>query len=276
MKKKDIAKKCGIVVLTLALAASGTVLPAASVYATQTAAETQTQTDAEPKTAETQTQSKTEEQEGLQISMQTYKYEFQTKDGIVYKKISFEYPKAEGDSEAADAFNTFYRKLFSKWKKETKNNLKDAKEIVLQRETDDGVCYGDDVSCEVTYNGGDYISILQSGYDYQMGAHGMPYRYAYIFDAKTGKKVSAAGILGLSKKQLNEKVRKLYLKKYKKTPEMFLGKAEDVQKAVESIDFNQNACYIKNGKVRFYVDPYAIAPYAAGFVETAVKMQTAE
>lgn len=215
----------------------------------------------------------------LKITMKTYQKEFKTQSGLVYKKISYQYPAAAGSSAAAKALNQFYKSQRTKWIKSAKKDLKEAKELVqdLAKENNSVErCYTDDVTCEVTYLDEDYISIVQLGYEYTLGAHGMPYRITYIFDAETGQKVSAAKLLGMTKQQLNTKVRKLYLNKFDKTKKAgnspFYESRSEVKKTLESIDFNKNRYYLKDGKVRFYTDPYAVGPYAAGFIEVAVKV----
>ncbi|KAI4452444.1 hypothetical protein C823_007028 [Eubacterium plexicaudatum ASF492] len=53
---------------------------------------------------------------------------------------------------------------------------------------------------------------------------------------------------------------------------LFYPDRDDVKKALEQIDFNDNRYYLKNGKIRFYADPYAVGPYVSGFIEVAVKL----
>lgn len=272
MRRKEIAKKLGITMMALMLALPCVVpviCPADEIDA-ETAAEVPAEDEAvtqDPETAESS--------EGLKLTMKTFKKEYKTEDGLVYKEISFEYPSAEDKSEAAQALNKFYKNLLSKWKKEAVKDLEDAEEIITENK-DIGRHYSDQVTCEIICNDKDYISVLQTGYEYTMGAHGLPYRYTYIFDAKTGKKVSAASLLGMSKNKLNQKVRSLYLKKYDNTQKaedyMFYQDRSEVKATLDKTDFNQNLYYLKNGKVRFYVYPYAVGPYAAGFIEVAVKL----
>lgn len=307
MKRKEIAKKLGITILASMLilpCAAPIVCPADTQKTTadmQQLAEEKAEAsdqeskageaevpDQEPEVGEAQTsdqepedgttdQAQDQTSAALKLSTKTFEKEYKTKEGLLYKKISFTYPVAEGNSEAAQTFNNFYKKVLAKWKKATKENLKDAKEVVTAMQNEEGDRYfTDEVACEITSEDEKYISVLQSGYDYAMGAHGMPYRYTYIFDAKTGKKVSAANLLGMSKKQLNEKVRSLYIKRYDKTQKegnyLFYPNKEEVKATLAKMDFNNNLYYLKNGKVRFYADPYALGPYAAGFIEVAIKM----
>lgn len=277
MRRKEIAKRLGILAFAFTLAgpcaipavcAADTLQAAQAQEPDQTAAGEKADTSQEPE----------EETAGLKLTMKTYEKEYQTEEGRTYKKISFEYPQAAGSSQAAQTLNRFYKNLLAKWKKAAAEDLKDAEEIVNNLAEVDDVerYYSDEVTCSITSQDENYISVLQSGYDYQMGAHGMPYRYTYIFDAKTGKKVSAASILGISKSQLNKKVRTLYLNKYDKTQKdgdyMFYPNRTDVKKTLDELNFNNNFSYLKNGKLRFYTDPYVVGPYAAGYIEVAVKL----
>lgn len=281
MKRKELAKKLGIVGLAWMLAMPLTVPAVYAADAQQT--NTQTQEDQTPEASEAPSPDEepaaatpeSEDEKSLQFETKTYAKEYKTADGKVYKEVSFSYPYAKGSSQAAKELNQFYKKLLNKWKEAVKENLKDAKSLV-EESKDSENHYGDQVSYKITSNDDQYVSVLQSGYEYTMGAHGMPYRYTYIFDAKTGKKVSAASILGISKNQLNQKVRNLFLKKFdnakKDGDTMFYQDRSEVKATLDKMDFNENLYYLKNGKLRFYADPYAVGPYAAGFIEVAVKL----
>lgn len=311
MKKKEIAKKLGITALAFMLAmpcavpivaraaadqADTAEQPAEAIsHSLDSQAQQPVSGDQEPiaeepqndppaedaDTSGSQDQEKNqmpEDLSGLELTIKTQKKEYKTKEGRIYKATSYAYPVAEADSEAAQAFNAFYKKLRTKWKKNATENLKEAKEMLTEIDDPDRY-YMDEVTCSVTNCDENYICVLQSGYAYTMGAHGMPYRYSYIFDAKTGKKVSAANLLGLSKKQLNAKVRSLFLKKFDKTSgtdaHPFYDNRADVKATLDRMDFNANLYYLKDGKIRFYADPYAVGPYAAGFIEVAVKLADA-
>lgn len=304
MRRKELAKKLGIVVLAFMMAVPCAVPAVCSADAQQPDAQETQKTDAkmpqaaeEPaaadlsqadekeadKDAQEPEAEKTsgagtdlgEERNGLTFQMKTYEKEYKTAEGKTYKQVSFEYPLAEGNSQAAQAINKFYKNLLAKWKKMVKENLGEAKSLIQEMEDSDRF-YSDQVTCKITSRDDKYISVLQTGYEYTMGAHGLPYRYSYVFDAKTGKKVSAASILGISKSQLNQKVRNLYLEKFDKAEKegnaMFYQDRSNVKKTLDKTNFNDNRCYVKNGKLRFYTYPYDIAPYAAGFVEVAVKL----
>ena len=280
MKRKEIAKKLGITILASMLAFP-CMTPAICLADTKESVVTSavkdeiSDTSSDQEAEDGKEQNSSQESKELNLTLKTYEKEYKTEEGRIYKKISFEYPVADGSSKAARTLNQFYQKLLKKWKKSAVENLDEAKEMIQQTDSADSY-YADEVACKITSQDENYISVMQSGYDYSMGAHGMPYRYTYVFDAKTGKKVSAATLLGMSKTQVNEKVRSLYLKKFDQAKKednlMFYPDRNDVKTTLNKMDFNDNKYYLKNGKLRFYADPYAVAPYAGGFIEVAVKL----
>lgn len=260
--KRNTANMLKIAILSFSLAA----VPAGSAVC---AAATQASSPAD--TAGTM-----ENSQSLKLSTKTYKKDFKTKKGQVYKTISYEYPVASGSSDAANTFNQFYTDMRSKWLKSAKKDLADAKALVLQFPSDSSRYYSDEVTCKITTGGTDYISIMQSGYTYTMGAHGMPYRITRIFDAKTGMEASAASMLGITPEDLNSKVQELYIKKYNKTLNtdrfQFYPGLKELEAALLKVDFNENLYYMKNGRLYFYVEPYILGPYASGYIETSIKL----
>lgn len=216
--------------------------------------------------------------EKMKFKMQTYKHSFKTDDGRVYKTISYQYPEAQGNSKAAQKMNRYFKLKRADWIKGAKENLQEAQEMADEFDSD--ICYSDEVTCKITCNDGNYIGVLQRGYDYTGGAHGTPYYCPVIFDTATGGKVTPVKILGISKKELNKKVVDLYLKKYDKTEgtddcpfftDDVAGGRDAVEKNLSAVNFNSQ-CYLKGGKLRFYVDPYLVGPYAAGFIEVSIKL----
>ena len=216
----------------------------------------------------------------FKVKTETYEKSYELDDGTVYYSCSYEYPVISGDSAAAEKINNAIEKQRKVWVKESdkqKDTYREEMESYLKDYADDEArswSYSDEVKCEVTNNDGKYFSVLMSGYLYTGGAHGMPYRICATFDAKTGEKLTAAKILGTTKAKLNAKVRKLYLKKYdKKGAEAgFYDGREALEKELATMNFN-SAFYMKNGKLRFYADPYALGTYASGFIEVSASVK---
>lgn len=218
----------------------------------------------------------------LKVSEKKYEKAYKLDDGTVYYENSFAYPVVSG-TKAADKINQEITRQRKAWLKEATKKEAEYKETYPDYL--DGLAgekpnwtNNDHVTYKVMTNDGKYFSVLMSGYEYTGGAHGMPYRIAMTFDAKTGEKLTAAKILGTTENKLNAKVRNLYLKKYdtQGVDAGFYGEGAEgrnaLKEALKPMKFNQ-AFYVKNGKLVFYVYPYELGPYAAGFIETSASIK---
>lgn len=220
---------------------------------------------------------------GFQVADTKYEKSYKMDDGKVYFKAKGTFPVIKDNSTAAEKINRELTKEKNKWIKETKKEASDAKadfDFILADEEVPVPEWNasDEITYEVTSNDGKYFSVLMSGYLFQGGAHGSPYRVAMTFDAKNGKKLTAAKLLGTTKAKMNAKVRRLYLKKYDKEgiEAGFYGEGKNgrnaLKKALAPMDFN-DSFYVKDGKAVFYVYPYELGPYAAGFIETSAAVR---
>lgn len=211
----------------------------------------------------------------------TYSKNYKLDDGTTYFTVKGKFPQITDTSEAATKINQALTKeknrLINQWKKDSAE-YKAEMEAYEQQDMQ----YGDEISYKVYSNDDKYFSVMLSGYLFTGGAHGNPYRSCLTFDAQTGEKLTAAKVFGISKKQLNEKVKKLYLKKYDKqgAEAGFYAdmngdaKAErkTLQDNLKNLNFNSNF-YVKNGKAVFYAEPYAVGPYAAGFISVSATIK---
>ena len=219
----------------------------------------------------------------FKVADTSYEKTYKLDDGKVYFEAKGTFPKIKSSSKAAKKINQELTKEKNKWISNTKKEAADAKadfdflladgEIPMPEWT-----YSDDITYEVTNNDGKYFSVLMSSYIFQGGAHGSPERVTMTFDAKTGEKLTAAKLLGTTKSKLNAKVRKLYLEKYDSQGEEreFYGEGEsgrdELKTALKQKDFNESF-YVKDEKIVFYVYPYELGPYAAGFIEVSTPLK---
>ena len=221
--------------------------------------------------------------EKFQVTETKYEKEYQFDDGKPYYTAKGAFPEIKEDTEAAKKINRELKKEKNMWIKNSKQEAADAKTelgFILSDETipaPEWTC-SNDLNYEVTSNDGKYFSVLMSGYFFSGGAHGSPYRVAMTFDAQTGQKLTAVKLFGTSKAKLNAKVRNLYLKKYDQetTDHVFYGEGDsgraELKKALSTMNFNK-AFYVKDGEAVFYAEPYALGPYAAGFIEVSATVK---
>lgn len=222
----------------------------------------------------------------FQVKKVSYSKEYKLDDGTVYFSMKGKFPTIKDESEVAGKINQAlekeknrlvhqYDKNLSDFQEEYKSMLAYAKENATD-ETYVPNPYGDEIQCKVTANNEKYFSVLLSGYIYEGGAHGIPYRSCLTFDSKTGKKLTAANVFGLSKKQLNNKVHKLYLAKFdKKNPDdgFYPVTRKEFKEDIKTMDFNTYFYVKNNGKAVFYADPYALGPYAAGYIQVSATIK---
>ena len=208
----------------------------------------------------------------------SYSKDYKLDDGTTYFSVTGKFPTIKDDSEAAQKINAALTKEKNRLVKEWKNNAPEYKseyEAILQDGSVDWT-YGDGIIYKVTANNKKYFSVTLSGYLFLGGAHGTPYRSCLTFDPKTGEKLTAAKVFGISKKKLNQKVQKLYLAKFdKNNPDdgFYPVTRKEFQKSVSSMNFNSSFYVKDNGKAVFYADPYALGPYAAGFIQVSATIK---
>ena len=221
--------------------------------------------------------------EKFKVADTKYEKSYKLDDGKVYFEAKGVFPEIKSNTKAAKKINQELKKVKNEWIRQSKKEASDAKSFFDSVNANEEVPMpewnsSDVITYEVTNNDGKYFSVLLSRYLYEGGAHGSPYRVAMTFDSKTGEKLTAAKLLGTTKAKMNAKVRSLYLKKYdeESTESEFYGEGESGRAALETAlkpkDFN-DSFYVKNGNAVFYVYPYELGPYAAGFIEVSAPVK---
>lgn len=216
-----------------------------------------------------------------QVKKESYSQEYKLDDGTVYFSVKGKFPTISNNTKVAGKINQALKK--EKNRLIHQYDLEDLKEgyelqVAYAKENDQSLplAYGDEIQCKVTANNKKYFSVMLSGYTYEGGAHGSPYRSCLTFNAKTGEKLTAAKIFGISKKKLNDKVHKLYLAKFDKKGTdagFYPVTRKEFQEDIKTMDFNEYFYVSNDGKVVFYADPYALGPYASGYIQVSATMK---
>ena len=120
---------------------------------------------------------------------------------------------------------------------------------------------------EIFYHDGTYISFYLSEYDYQGGAHGMPYRTGYTFDLQTGKLLVLEDIIDNSKEELRDIITGYYAAMVERNPAAYWVDAVSCVRETGGYD---TGFYLTGDGIRFYYPPYALACFAAGFQEVTI------
>ncbi len=209
----------------------------------------------------------------------SYSKDYKLDDGTTYFSVKGKFPTIKDDSEEAEKINTALKKeknrLIKSWKTQAQEYKTEYAGMVNEGEKPDWT-YGDEITYKVMANNDKYFSVMLSGYLDMGGAHGTPYRSCLTFDAKTGAKLTAAKVFGISKAKLNQKVTKLYVARYNKHNKNDFFFAEDTKSfkaSVAELNFNYSFYVNSKGKAVFYVDPGVLSPYAAQFIQVSATIK---
>ncbi len=128
-------------------------------------------------------------------------------------------------------------------------------------------------SCEsnfryVSYNDGKLINIMQEGYDYYGGAHGMPTWNSMVYDLETGESKNFGDLFDITEEELNELAVKYITEHMNEIGEYYWDGYEDTVR--DYTNLNDAAFYLTDDGVVLYYAPYALASYAAGFQEATI------
>lgn len=121
---------------------------------------------------------------------------------------------------------------------------------------------------KIHYFDGKYVSFCQYEYDYTGGAHGMPYLIGFTFDLETGERLMLSDIISNTEDELKDIVTQFFVKMMEEHPEV--GYWDDSEEYIRGITDMDALFYLTEEGITFYVGPYAISSYAAGFQEVTI------
>jgi hypothetical protein len=120
--------------------------------------------------------------------------------------------------------------------------------------------------------GPNYIQLLFDDYDYFGGAHGMPYQIYYLLDTRTGERKTIKDFYKGSEADFKKLVADATVEDWKKDKdykyyELYAPSEEaNTRENFESyVNFDMDIDFSED-KITVYYPPYAVAPFASGFV----------
>lgn len=119
---------------------------------------------------------------------------------------------------------------------------------------------------EVTFNQSGLLSFYIVEYEYLGGAHPNSSRKGYTYDLMKGEIQKASDLMVWSDKKIKQYIATAIAKEASKSPESFF--MEEVEK-LGNLKFKEQF-YLEDKGITFFFNPYEIAPYAAGTIETTI------
>lgn len=194
---------------------------------------------------------------GTVLSRQIVGYSEADPERVIYK-VNITWPEIDVSFAGADKINETMLEYVDKSVAYMERGAEDYENVVPSFSSSfDGFSYRDD----------HYISFIQSEYDYEGGAHGMPYWEPFTFQLQSGQQLVLSDIIGNSEEELKDIVTKHFAEMINAAPEDYWENAEELVR--EEISLASNFVLTPEG-IKFYFLPYDIAPYAAGFPEVTV------
>ena len=196
-------------------------------------------------------------------------YSDTAQDGTVLFTGRAAYPELLDDSDIVTSFNEYIRG--------------DVEEAILRGRSDcyypaldayensitDGyefLPYMAEHSFDITYNKDRLISIVCADSNFAGWSHPNYFMYAMTYNLTTGKAVSLTDLFDMSEDALFEMVYDNFSDMIEEKPESFYHDAPECLKDALS----QLKWYLAEDGVHFFINPYEIAPYAAGVIETVL------
>lgn len=166
----------------------------------------------------------------------------------------------------AETINTYLYEceVASEWAM-FEDNVRTDEETIVEYEM--SYDYNSNVS-GIRYFDGTYVSFIQERYEYYGGAHGMPIWTGYVFNLETGERLLLMDILSNTEDELKDIVTKYFGEKIDESPEDFWADAKETVHDTVSLETTDFA--LTEDGICFYMHPYIISAYAAGFREVTI------
>lgn len=202
--------------------------------------------------------------------------EYEADDGTGIFVLKLSYPVLLGSGEGLGEVNGFFERWAEEKLREYESDENSTRQSALEvyRESRDvgwAGPWGEEyrVSSVGVFNG--YVSVLMDSYLYEGSVHGMPYREAYAFDLTDGRKAELTEMSGLTQEEWDRLLRERFLEKISQEE----GYYADAREVMQQFDFKKAGWYFAGGNIVFYLPPYTVAPYDAGYVEISVPFEEA-
>lgn len=201
-----------------------------------------------------------------QLSKNTNHFHISTTDGkkeILCIKTAYPEIKNKDNSKFIKNLNKQFKEIAESFEKGMEDYRDDISEYYTESEDDEGLPFENSLYYAVTRNYDDIFSITFNEEYYLGGAHPNTIKTSFTYDAKKEKELTLPEILGKSQKETNELVIEKFYEEY--------GDEDlwDLEEEAPNVSF----C-ITGEDLVLYFQQYQIAPYAMGFPEVTIPLES--
>lgn len=123
-----------------------------------------------------------------------------------------------------------------------------------------------DITYQIPYNKNKIISIVFQELLWFGGAHPSTEQFSHTYDLCSGRELTAKELLGLTEKEVKERIADDFEKQYEKNPEKFFP--EEVR-SLKTLNFTYDF-YLTDQGVIVYFNPYVLGPYVSGILSDLI------
>lgn len=204
-----------------------------------------------------------------QVQMKSIKEAYTDKDGNLLVSVDIAYPCLVNEKypKAVSAVNKKMEEYAQQYLAEAKVNADDLEAEGIVPEENMETTH--ELGYRVSYYDGEVICYYLSSYIYSGGAHGMPYAEGYTYSLKEDRELTAADLVDLQGAEVREFVQTQFLKAYNSEDNRFFpGADEDIMS--DTFAWKE---YLAEDGYYFMVQPYALGPFSAGFIDCKVPVK---
>lgn len=199
--------------------------------------------------------------------------DYKLEDGNVGAKIDFKIPQLKSDEHSLALINQDILDIYA----EQMGTMDQSQEERLNEEdywtkNEDGSVfpvYSTELTYDVSFLSDEYIGITFLGYDYEGGAHGLPYKFHNVYQLSDGKKISITDLVGVDKETFNQCFAEAFSDYISENPDEYWEDA--IETVMEVTDYyEEKDCYLDQDGLTYYFYPYVLSYYANGYIEVTV------
>lgn len=190
-------------------------------------------------------------------------------DGTVVLTGRISYPELVSDSDGAKWFNDKMREYAVSKKEKVLSEMSLNAEYAYIQARDGGYEFNPhmaELNFDIKYNKDGIVSVVFAESNFAGGMHPDYVMSSVAYDILSKKLVNAEDRLGMSTITIEKKVKSNFEIMIESNPDSFYSDAMDcLSDAMDNVGW-----YLSKDGVCFYLNPYEIAPYAAGVIETLI------
>lgn len=214
-----------------------------------------------------------------EIQTKSFQKEAKSKDGVTVLRCSYQYPQVKiteknknhaGIQAVNHKIEAYAIQRFQERCTEANDYTSEFIDQIVQGDLPrEWLPFTIETTYEMTLNHKDYLSFLNTNFEWLGGAHPNTDQTGFIYDMTMSKEAKPEDILLLDQKGIRQYIADEMKLLYQKNPEYYFKEEVD---ALQKLEF-EYGYYLNHEGFVFFFQPYAVAPYVTGIVSIPMRYQ---